>query len=139
MRPSATRLLSRTLAPVAFAGLLTLVGGLATSAAAQTKAASPTIYTCSTPDGRRLTSDRPIPECQSREQRVLNSDGSVRRMLPPAMSPEERLKTESKILEIVEERLRMAIAEEMKRKQNTLLGFNASAAAILSAQEVTAA
>lgn len=56
-----------------------------------------------------------------------------------AMSAEERVKTETKILEIVEQRLRLAIAEEMKRKQNTILGFNASATAILSAQEITAA
>lgn len=55
-----------------------------------------------------------------------------------AMSAEERVKTETKILEIVEQRLRLAIAEEMKRKQNTILGFNASAAAILSAQEISA-
>jgi GTP pyrophosphokinase len=28
------------------------------------------IYTCTTPDGRRLTGDRPIPECLGREQRI---------------------------------------------------------------------
>ena len=84
------RLLSRSFAGAALSGLL-LTGALAGAAWAQTKAAPPpNIYTCTTPDGRRLTSDRPIAECQAREQRVLNSDGSVRKMLPPAMSPEEQ-------------------------------------------------
>jgi hypothetical protein len=48
------------------------------------------IYTCTTPDGRRLTSDRPIFECSMREQRILNADGSLRAILPPFLSPEER-------------------------------------------------
>ena len=91
MRASLSRrLLSRSFAGAALSGLL-LTGALAGAAWAQTKAPPPSnIYTCTTPDGRRLTSDRPIPECQSREQRVLNSDGSVRKMVPPAMSPEEQ-------------------------------------------------
>lgn len=55
-----------------------------------------------------------------------------------AMSAEERLLTEKKIEDLVEERLKLAVAEEMKRKQNTLLGFNATAAAILSAQDISA-
>lgn len=48
------------------------------------------IYSCIGENGRRLTSDRPIPECIAREQRVLNSDGSVRRVLPPTLTAEER-------------------------------------------------
>jgi hypothetical protein len=62
----------------------------ALSAQAQDAAAGRGIYTCTTADGRRLTSDRPIPECTSREQRVLNADGSQRATLPPFLSPEER-------------------------------------------------
>jgi len=66
---------------------------LATSALAQpAKDASSAkgIYTCTTADGRKLTGDRPIPECTNREQRVLNADGSQRTILPPFLSPEER-------------------------------------------------
>ena len=48
------------------------------------------IYTCTTPDGRRFTSDRPIPACNGQEQRVLNSDGSLQRIHPPSLTPEER-------------------------------------------------
>ena len=31
------------------------------------------IYTCTDAKGRKLTSDRPIPECHDREQRVLKT------------------------------------------------------------------
>jgi len=63
---------------------------LASTTWAQDTAPGKGIYTCTTPDGRRLTSDRPIAECTSREQRVLNPDGSHRTTLPPFLSPEER-------------------------------------------------
>lgn len=69
-----------------------LVAGLLFAAAASTAQEAATakgIYTCTTPDGRRLTGDRPIPECTSREQRVLNRDGSQRTTLPPFLSPED--------------------------------------------------
>ncbi|KQW46618.1 MULTISPECIES: hypothetical protein [unclassified Roseateles] len=71
---------------------LTVVTGLLVAACAQAQDTSPGkgIYTCTTADGRRLTGDRPIPECTSREQRVLNPDGSQRATLPPFLSPEER-------------------------------------------------
>ena len=71
---------------------LSALASLIVASAAQAQDAAPGkgIYTCSTPDGRRLTSDRPIPECTSREQRVLNPDGSQRTTLPPFLSPEER-------------------------------------------------
>lgn len=62
-------------------------------ALAQTPAA-PKIFSCTAPDGRRLTSDRPIPECLTREQRMLRKDGSTQGVLPPAMSPEERAAAE---------------------------------------------
>ncbi len=48
------------------------------------------IYSCTDGKGRRHTSDRPITECQDREHRLLNTDGSVRKVLPPAMSPSDR-------------------------------------------------
>jgi len=70
---------------VAAAALLTALAALA-----QDATPGKGIYTCTTADGRKLTSDRPIPECTSREQRVLNADGSQRATLPPFLSPEER-------------------------------------------------
>jgi hypothetical protein len=52
--------------------------------------AAQAIYSCTDASGRRLTSDRPIPECLDREQRLLNKDGSSRNVMPPRMSPKER-------------------------------------------------
>jgi hypothetical protein len=64
---------------------------LALPAHAQTKQTlSGGIYSCVTAEGRRLTSDRPIPECLSRGQTVLNRDGSVRGAVPPSLTAEER-------------------------------------------------
>jgi hypothetical protein len=65
---------------------------IAVTAQAQVQDGTPGkgIYTCTTADGRKLTSDRPILECTAREQRVLNPDGSQRSTLPPFLSPEER-------------------------------------------------
>ena len=47
----------------------------------------PITYTCVDSKGNKRSSDRPIPECSDREQRVLNKDGSLRRVIPPAPSP----------------------------------------------------
>lgn len=78
---------------------------IAVSAAQAQDGAGKGIYTCTTADGRRLTSDRPIPECTSREQRVLNADGSQRTTLPPFLSPEERAAKEAADRRAAAERL----------------------------------
>lgn len=57
--------------------------------------ASSGIYSCVDAHGRRLTSDRPIADCLAREQRVLNRDGSVQRVVPPTLTPEERAEREA--------------------------------------------
>ncbi len=77
------------------------------------QSASATIYACTDKNGRRHTSDRPIADCLDREQRVLKSDGSLKTMLPPAMSPEERLLHEQRQREA--ERDRLARQEAIKR------------------------
>lgn len=127
MRASLSRrLLSRLIMRSTLSGLL-LTGALAGAAWAQTKAPPPSnIYTCTTPDGRRLTSDRPIPECQSREQRVLNSDGSVRRMQPPAMSPEEQAAFDQR--KRMEEVQRAAQQDAIRRDRNLLQRYADQAA-----------
>ena len=53
-------------------------------------AASGLIFTCTDAAGKKFTSDRPIVECSGREQRVLNPDGSLNRMLAPSLTAEER-------------------------------------------------
>ena len=67
-----------------------LLALLAASPWAVAQASSPGIYTCIDAKGRRLTSDRPIPECLDRAQDLRNKDGSVRAKVPPSLTAEER-------------------------------------------------
>jgi hypothetical protein len=79
------------------------------------------IYTCVDAQGRKLTSDRPIPACVSREQRVLNSDGSVQRVLPPTLTAEERAEREA--AERKAELARAAQADAVRRDRNLMARF----------------
>ncbi|HET7773949.1 MAG TPA: hypothetical protein VFK82_09000 [Burkholderiaceae bacterium] len=54
------------------------------------------IHTCKDDKGRTLTSDRPIPECLAREQRILNADGSVRKIIPAPLTREQRAELEQR-------------------------------------------
>lgn len=74
------------------------------------------IYTCTTPDGQRLTSDRPISACRSVEQRVLNRDGSLRQILPPTLTAEERAVKEAE--ERRQAALRQAQQDAVRRDRN---------------------
>jgi len=73
-------------AAVAFVGAATLLG-VAAPDAVGAPVAGPVTYTCVDSKGNKRSSDRPIPECSDREQRVLNKDGSVRRVIPPTPEP----------------------------------------------------
>mgnify|MGYP006175955927 CR=1 FL=1 len=53
---------------------------------------SQSIYTCTDSKGRRITSDRPIVECLDREQQRLGRTGTVREVIPPSYTREEREK-----------------------------------------------
>ena len=53
-----------------------------------------------------------------------------------AMSAKERVATENKISDMVEEQLKLAINEEMKRKRKLEISFNATTQAMLAAQEI---
>ncbi|MEO5670893.1 MAG: DUF4124 domain-containing protein [Ramlibacter sp.] len=92
-----------------------LLGGLCASGWAQA------IFTCIDSKGRRLTADRPIPECTDREQKELNPSGTVRRKLGPTLTAEERVVEEEKLRKETEERSR--IAEEKKRERALLTRY----------------
>jgi Domain of unknown function (DUF4124) len=62
------------------------------------------IYTCVDAKGKKRTSDRPIPECSDREQRVLNKDGTLKRVELPALTPNERAEQEAAKRKEAEER-----------------------------------
>lgn len=105
--------------------------GMAGATAAQTPSpgangARALIYTCVSADGRRFTSDRPIAECSTREQRVLNSDGSLRHVLPPQMSAEERADKEARDRKAELERL--AQQDAVRRDRNLMQRFPDEAA-----------
>lgn len=102
----------------AFVWLL-LAGGTGASNAAQ-------IYTCVDASGKKLTSDRPIPACNDREQRVLNSDGSVNRVVPPTPTADERTEIEARQQREALERANRL--EAMRRDRNLLARFPNEAA-----------
>ncbi|MEJ6001487.1 hypothetical protein [Paucibacter soli] len=113
------RVVSRGLCAVA----ALLASGLALAQPAAKPAGS--IYSCTTADGRRLTSDRPIAECSTREQRVLNADGSLRTVVPPAMSPEERAAHEAAERKLAVERA--AKADAVRRDRNLMARYRSEA------------
>jgi Domain of unknown function (DUF4124) len=76
------------------------------------------IYTCVDAKGRKLTSDRPIPECTEREQKELNSNATVKRIVKPAMTEQEKRALNAKHKADEEEKLRL---EEEKRKNSAFL------------------
>ncbi|GAB4090734.1 DUF4124 domain-containing protein [Hydrogenophaga soli] len=80
------------------------------------------IYVCTDAHGRRITSDRPIPECADREQRELSPSGLVKRVIPGAISAQEqaqRLKQAER--EAEQEAEQRAREREQQRKDRALL------------------
>ena len=76
------------------------------------------IYSCVDAKGRKLTSDRPIPECIDREQKVLNPSGTVNTKVGPTLTAQERTEVEAKEKLVAEERARK---DEDKRRDRALL------------------
>ncbi len=76
------------------------------------------VYTCVDAKGRKLTSDRPIPECVDREQRVLNPSGTVKTRVGPTLTAQERTELEQKTKKEAEEQSRLG---DEKRRSRALL------------------
>lgn len=109
--------LSRALPGILSAALVAL--GWSAGAFAQTNAQG--IYTCIDSNGRRITSDRPIPECLDREQRQLSGSGLVRRVLPPSYTADERAQLDAQRRQEEEQRAR--VAEEKRRDRALLIRY----------------
>lgn len=92
--------------------LLTLGAELAS---AQSQGATGGIYTCVDRNGRRLTADRPIPECLDREQRELSPSGITRRQIGPSLTELERAAQDAQNRKDAEERAR--VVEERRRER----------------------
>jgi hypothetical protein len=58
--------------------------------AALSPAASAALYVCTDAKGRTITADRPPPECANVPIRELRPDGSVRRVIEPPLTDEQR-------------------------------------------------
>jgi len=109
-----------------------VVAGLLIGAAASASAATPPnpkpgdaastqIYSCIDVHGHRLSSDRPIPECLSKDQRLLNRDGSLKAVVPPAQSPEEKARQEAGKRQA--EQIRLAREAEARRDRALLARY----------------
>lgn len=81
----------------------------------------PGIYTCIDSKGRRLTSDRPIPECLDREQKELSGSGTVKRVVPPSYTADERARLEAEKKKEAELLARQA--EERRRDKALLIRY----------------
>ena len=100
------------------------------------------IYTCVDRNGRKLTADRPIPECLDREQRELGPTGVVRRQIGPSLTEDDRAQLEAQRRKEVEDRARAV--DERRRERGLMARYpdKAShdaerAAAIAMVDEVT--
>ncbi len=76
------------------------------------------IYTCVDPQGNRLSSDRPIPECSNQDQRLLNKDGTFKATVPPAQTPEEKARSDAAKRQV--EQARLAREAEARRDRALL-------------------
>ncbi|HPW84709.1 MAG TPA: DUF4124 domain-containing protein [Rhodoferax sp.] len=99
-------------------GCLLLACGVVSAAWAQTGPVISGVYTCVDARGRKLTSDRPIPECTDREQKVLNPSGTVKAKVGPTLTAQEKAEQDQLIKREAEERGRQA---EEKRRDRALL------------------
>jgi len=106
------------------AAMLAALTGWPLIAAAQADGSGPRIsgiYTCIDDRGRRLTADRPIAECAHREQQLLNKDGSLRAIVPPTLTAEERAEKETRERRLAEQRA--AQADAARRDRNLLMRY----------------
>ncbi len=79
------------------------------------------IYTCVDSKGRRITSDRPIVECLDREQKQLGRTGTVRQVVPPSYTADERAQLEEK--RRAENEIKARAAEEKRRERALLIRY----------------
>jgi hypothetical protein len=112
--------------PLSRLALLLAAGVSAGAALAQPAPPVAGIYTCIDDKGRRLTADRPIAECSAKEQHILNRDGSLRKVIPPTLTAEERAEKEAK--ERAEKEAKAAAADAVRRDRNLMARFPNEAA-----------
>jgi hypothetical protein len=98
-----------------------LAACLCSMAQAQAQTQTQGIYSCVDGKGRRITADRPIAECIDRPQREINPSGTVKRVVGPSLTAQERAAQEQKDRAAAEVRAREA--EEKRRDRALLLRY----------------
>jgi len=81
------------------------------------------IYTCKDASGKTITSDRPLPECQGREGRVLSGQGATVQKIDAPLTPEQIAAREAEQHKKREEEERR---REQLRKDKALLNTYSS-------------
>lgn len=122
--PAERRPVTRAARAVLWAALA--LAPLLAAAQQPAKASGGSIYTCVDDRGRRLTSDRPIAECIAKEQQILNRDGSLRAVVPPTLTAEERSEKEARERQAALERA--AAADAVRRDRNLMARYPTEAA-----------
>ena len=104
--------------------LLTLIA-LAAAAAVQAQVKAQ-VYTCTTATGRKITADRPIPECMDREQRELQTSTGRVNILKPKQTEAERWAEREAQKQL--EREKESTVQQQRRDQQLLARYPDEAA-----------
>lgn len=94
------------------------------------------LFVCTTPEGRRITSDRMPIECSTTTVRELNPDGSTRRVIEPPLTPEQRSARQEAARKLAEEKERR---RAQSRQDLALMETYASEDEIISTRDRTLA
>jgi hypothetical protein len=118
---------SEAVAGLALATLLSIACSASTSAlAADGNSARGQIYRCTDANGKKITSDRPVRECLNSAHDELNPDGSLKRVVPPPMTDDERAESERRDRE--EKVANSAKNDAIRRDRNLMQRFPDEAA-----------
>jgi hypothetical protein len=110
--------------------------GLGASAGASAQDAPRTgsrFFSCVDAQGKRITSDKPIPQCLARAQELRAADGTVRGVLPPSLTAEEKRLQEQR--ERAEAEALQARQEQARRDRLLMLRYPHEAAHQQARQE----
>lgn len=99
----------------AFSSVLVLA---ALTVAGATLHAQTRIYTCKDANGKTITSDRPLPECQGREGRVLSGQGATVKKIEAPLTPEQQA---ARDVEDQKKRQEDELRREQARRDKALL------------------
>jgi hypothetical protein len=79
------------------------------------------VYFCIDSKGHKITADRPIADCLDREQKVIGAGGTVKRIVGPSLTAQERAVQEDAQKHEAEELAR--VAEERRRDRALLMRY----------------